>query len=92
MIKAQTVAKQDKQPKGIIPLQYLKVETSNNIFQLYSVLGNVIKACRRDSDKKLVKGVCFWVCAFVGVCICGRGTIYIRYTLIYLEFFKIICF
>lgn len=55
---------QDKEPKGIIPLENIQVrellpESTNrqNCFELFSVAGNeVIKACKVDSDGKVVEG------------------------------------
>nr|KAG5695093.1 hypothetical protein BaRGS_015069 [Batillaria attramentaria] len=55
----------DKEPKGIIPLENIQVreplsEKSNrqNCFELYAVSGNeVIKACKVDSDGKVVEGL-----------------------------------
>ncbi|XP_025097463.1 cytohesin-1-like isoform X2 [Pomacea canaliculata] len=54
----------DKEPKGIIPLENIQVrellpESTNrqNCFELFSVAGNeVIKACKVDSDGKVVEG------------------------------------
>lgn len=54
----------DKEPKGIIPLENIQVReqasdkpSKQNCFELYSVSGNdVIKACKVDSDGKVVEG------------------------------------
>ena len=62
---------QDKEPKGIIPLENIQVrevvsEKSNrqNAFELYAVSGSdVIKACKVDSDGKVVEGES---CGFTG--------------------------
>lgn len=58
---------QDKEPKGIIPLENIQVqevvsEKSNrqNAFELFAVSGSdVIKACKVDSDGKVVEGESF---------------------------------
>ena len=55
---------QDKEPKGIIPLENIQVrevvsEKSNrqNTFELYAESSSdVIKACKVDSDGKVVEG------------------------------------
>ena len=53
---------QDKEPKGIIPLENIQVRevTSDrgkpNCFELYSAANEVIKACKTDSDGRVIEG------------------------------------
>jgi cytohesin len=55
---------QDKEPKGIIPLENIQVrevtqEKRPHCFELFSLSGggsDVIKACKVDSDGKVVEG------------------------------------
>ncbi|KAL5018132.1 hypothetical protein ScPMuIL_003854 [Solemya velum] len=54
---------QDKEPKGIIPLENLQVrevpaEKSNkpNSFELYAASNDIIKACKVDGEGKVVEG------------------------------------
>ncbi|OQR80222.1 cytohesin-2-like [Tropilaelaps mercedesae] len=54
----------DKEPRGIIPLENVSVRdaTDNNrssrahCFELFATAGNCIKACKTDSDGKVVEG------------------------------------
>jgi len=53
--------KGDKEPTGIIPLENLQVRENNDIkrkfcFEIYAPGGSVIKACKTDSDGKVVSG------------------------------------
>jgi cytohesin len=57
---------QDKEPKGIIPLENIHVrEVSDskkpNCFELHSSTNEVIKACKTDSEGKVVEGLCFYM-------------------------------
>lgn len=52
---------QDKEPKGIIPLENIQVRdvpdrNKPNCFELFSVNNEVIKACKTDSEGKVVEG------------------------------------
>lgn len=54
---------QDKEPRGIIPLENVQVrevqdKTRPNCFEIYSVNCSIIKACKTDSDGKVVEGMC----------------------------------
>jgi cytohesin len=51
----------DKEPKGIIPLENIQVREANdrnkpNCFELFSGSNDVIKACKTDSEGKVVEG------------------------------------
>jgi cytohesin len=52
----------DKEPKGIIPLENVQVrEVTNahqqkNCFEIHSIGNDIIKACKTDSDGKVVEG------------------------------------
>ena len=53
----------DKEPRGIIPLENVKVREVNdkgkpNCFELYSALGpnEFIKACKTDGDGRVIEG------------------------------------
>lgn len=52
----------DKEPKGIIPLENIQVREVNtdrgkpNCFELYSATNDVIKACKTDSEGKVIEG------------------------------------
>jgi len=51
----------DKEPKGIIPLENIQVRevadrNKPNCFELFSVNNDVIKACKTDSEGKVVEG------------------------------------
>ena len=61
MIKKHFIYYQDKEPKGIIPLENIQVRevkegNKPNCFELFSVNNDVIKACKTDSDGKVVEG------------------------------------
>lgn len=52
---------QDKEPKGIIPLENIQVRVSNDkskshCFELYATAGEIIKACKVDKEGKVVEG------------------------------------
>ena len=53
---------QDKEPKGIIPLENIQVREvagdrgKPNCFELYSASNEVIKACKTDSEGKVIEG------------------------------------
>lgn len=52
---------QDKEPKGIIPLENIHIRTAEDghrksCFELYTTDNEVIKACKTDSDGKVVEG------------------------------------
>lgn len=52
---------QDKEPRGIIPLENVQVRevqdrNKPNCFELFSVGSDVIKACKTDSEGKVVEG------------------------------------
>lgn len=52
---------QDKEPRGIIPLENVQVRevadrNKPNCFELYSTGNDVIKACKTDSEGKVVEG------------------------------------
>jgi len=55
---------QDKEPKGIIPLENIQVRevagdrSKPNSFELYSATNEVIKACKTDSEGKVIEGEC----------------------------------
>jgi cytohesin len=51
----------DKEPKGIIPLEDVQVREvpdrgKPNCFELYSQTNDVIKACKTDSEGKVIEG------------------------------------
>jgi len=51
----------DKEPRGIIPLENVQVrevqdKTRPNCFEIFSVNCSIIKACKTDSDGKVVEG------------------------------------
>lgn len=51
----------DKEPRGIIPLENIKIRTipdrnKQHCFELYSSGNEVIKACKTDSEGKVVEG------------------------------------
>jgi cytohesin len=51
----------DKEPKGIIPLENIQVRevpdrSKANCFELYSINNDVIKACKTDSEGKVIEG------------------------------------
>ncbi len=51
----------DKEPRGIIPLENIKVRevadrNKQHCFKLFSSGNEVIKACKTDSDGKVVEG------------------------------------
>uniref|UniRef100_A0A914DBR4 PH domain-containing protein n=1 Tax=Acrobeloides nanus TaxID=290746 RepID=A0A914DBR4_9BILA len=51
----------EKEPRGIIPLETIKVrivedKSKQHTFELYSSSTDVIKACKTDSDGRLVEG------------------------------------
>jgi len=53
---------QDKEPKGIIPLENIhlrEVQDRNkpHCFELYATNNEVIKACKTDSEGKVVEGM-----------------------------------
>jgi len=54
---------QDKEPKGIIPLENIQVRevagdrSKPNCFELYSASNLVIKACKTDSEGKVIEGL-----------------------------------
>jgi len=54
---------QDKEPKGIIPLENIQVRevagdrNKPNCFELYSASNEVIKACKTDSEGKVIEGM-----------------------------------
>lgn len=55
---------QDKEPKGIIPLENIQVrevptEKANkpNCFELYTPVQDIIKACKMDKEGKVVEGI-----------------------------------
>ena len=58
------LTEQDKEPKGIIPLENICVReipcdksTHANCFELYSMKDSaIIKACKVDSDSRVVEG------------------------------------
>jgi len=58
------VCLQDKEPKGIIPLENIQVREvaadrgKPNCFELYSASNDVIKACKTDSEGKVIEGQC----------------------------------
>eukprot|EP00914_Ancora_sagittata_P014903 GHVO01029272.1.p1 GENE.GHVO01029272.1~~GHVO01029272.1.p1 ORF type:complete len:252 (+),score=21.72 GHVO01029272.1:66-758(+) len=52
---------QDKEPKGIIPLENIQIRIVTdgkkpNCFELYATNNDVIKACKTDSEGKVVEG------------------------------------
>ncbi|KAK2152734.1 hypothetical protein LSH36_320g02115 [Paralvinella palmiformis] len=52
---------QDKEPKGIIPLENIQVREAHdrdksNCFELYAANNDVIKACKTNSDGKVIEG------------------------------------
>jgi len=52
---------QDKEPKGIIPLENIQVRVSNDksknhCFELFAQQGDIIKACKVDKEGKVVEG------------------------------------
>jgi cytohesin len=53
----------DKEPKGIIPLENIQVRevttdrSKPNCFELYSATNEVIKACKTDSEGKVIEGL-----------------------------------
>lgn len=54
-------SKGDKEPTGIIPLENLKVRENNDIrrkhcFEIFAPGGAIIKACKTESDGKVVTG------------------------------------
>ena len=59
---------QDKEPKGIIPLENIQVREvagdrgKPNCFELYSASNDVIKACKTDSEGKVIEGQCHVFC------------------------------
>lgn len=51
----------DKEPKGIIPLENIQVRdvqdrSKENCFEIYSVNNALIKACKTDSEGKVIEG------------------------------------
>ena len=51
----------DKEPRGIIPLENISVRevpdrSKPHCFELYSSVNEVIKACKTDSEGKVVEG------------------------------------
>lgn len=51
----------DKEPKGIIPLENVRVRevpdrSKQNCFELFSETNDVIKACKTDSEGKVIEG------------------------------------
>ena len=51
----------DKEPRGIIPLENIRVRevpdrSKPHCFELYSAVNEVIKACKTDSEGKVVEG------------------------------------
>ena len=51
----------DKEPRGIIPLENVQIRVTNdrhkqNTFEIYASRGEVIKACKTDSDGRVVEG------------------------------------
>lgn len=51
----------DKEPKGIIPLENIQIRdvqdrSKENCFELYSVNNALIKACKTDSEGKVIEG------------------------------------
>ena len=55
---------QDKEPKGIIPLENVQVRELSvsghkpHSFEIHSSGNDVIKACKTDSEGKVVEGIC----------------------------------
>ena len=52
---------QDKEPKGIIPLENVQVREvpathKPHCFEIHSVGNDIIKACKTDSEGKVVEG------------------------------------
>ena len=52
----------DKEPRGIIPLENIRVREvaergKQHCFELYSSVNEVIKACKTDSEGKVVEGI-----------------------------------
>ncbi len=61
---------QDKEPRGIIPLENVQVrelqeKARPNGFEIYSVNDQIIKACKTDSEGKVIEGIAIFL---------GRGT------------------
>ena len=53
---------QDKEPKGIIPLENIQIRdvldrSKANCFELFSANSDVIKACKTDSEGKVIEGL-----------------------------------
>ena len=53
---------QDKEPKGIIPLENIQIRVVTdskkpNCFELFATNNDVIKACKTDSEGKVVEGI-----------------------------------
>jgi len=57
---------QDKEPKGIIPLENVQVREVTasghkpHCFEIHSKGNDVIKACKTDSEGKVVEGTQYW--------------------------------
>lgn len=52
---------QDKEPRGIIPLENVEVRTvedrtRSHTFEIYSPCAEIIKACKTDTDGRVVEG------------------------------------
>jgi len=52
---------QDKEPRGIIPLENVQVRDVNdrtriNCFEIYATNSDIIKACKTDSEGKVIEG------------------------------------
>ena len=62
---------QDKEPKGIIPLENIQVREvagdrgKPNSFELFSASNDVIKACKTDSEGKVIEGQDDLLCTLV---------------------------
>ena len=75
----------DKEPRGIIPLENIRVREvpgsggggKQHCFELYSSVNEVIKACKTDSEGKVVEGgttlfgfhYCFEITTSLSTCI-----------------------
>ena len=54
--------KKDKEPRGIIPLENVNVrevddKTKQFCFEIYSTTNDKIKACKHDSEGKVIEGI-----------------------------------
>jgi len=57
----------DKEPRGIIPLENIRIRDANernkpHCFELYAMGTDFIKACKTDSEGKVVEGKLFVTC------------------------------